>query len=102
MLAKTAALSNVDSISAAGKDVTHRDVVNVALVSLPRRLSSGGTGLYETALDALKSARKSFDPQANNAVVLFTDGSNDYTPGISLRRFERLAKADAAATPCRW
>jgi hypothetical protein len=99
VLAKTAALSNVDSISAAGKDVTHRDVVNAALVSLPRRLSSGGTGLYETALDALRSARKSFDPQANNAVVLFTDGSNDYTPGISLRRFQRLAKADAAATP---
>jgi von Willebrand factor type A domain-containing protein len=97
VLAKTAALSNVDSVSTGGKNATHRDVVNVALVSLPRRLSSGGTGLYDTALDALKSARRSFDPEANNAVVLFTDGADDYPAGMSLERFERLAKADAAA-----
>jgi hypothetical protein len=98
-LAKIDALSAVDKVGADGKDITHRDVVNVDLLSLPRRLAPGGTALYDTALAALREARRSYDPQATNAVVLFTDGSNDYAAGMSLASFVTRAKALAAANP---
>jgi Ca-activated chloride channel family protein len=100
-LSKIDALSTVEHIGSGGKEVTHRDVVDANLVSLPRRVSPGGTALYDTALSALRDARRSYDPQATNAVVLFTDGRNDYDGGMSLSSFVTQAKADAAANPRR-
>lgn len=100
-LSKIDALSAVDHVGPGGKDVTHRDVVNANLVSLPGRVSPGGTALYDTALSALRAARRSYDPQATNAVVLFTDGRNDYDGGMSLSSFVKRARADAAADPRR-
>lgn len=99
VIEKIDALSAVDRVGADGKDVTHRDAVNAALASLPRRLAPGGTALYDTALAALRNARKNYDPQANNAVVLFTDGANDFARGISLTSFVKQVKADVAAHP---
>ena len=98
-VAKVDALSAVDRVSQDGKDVTHRDAVSAALSALPRHLTSGGTALYDTALAALREARKNYDPHANNNVVVFTDGANDYDRGISLQTFVKQAKADAAAHP---
>jgi hypothetical protein len=90
------ALSAVDKVGPGGKDITHRDIVNVDLLSLPRRLARGGTALYDTALAALKEARRNYDPRATNRVVLFTDGSNNYAAGLSLASFVAQAKALSA------
>lgn len=98
-LVKIDALGAVDQVTPDGKEITHRKVVNANLLSLPRRLSSGGTALYDTALAALRVARKNYDPQANNAVVVFTDGANDYPSGMSLASFGQQAKALAKANP---
>jgi hypothetical protein len=76
----------------------HREVVNGALARLPRQLTSGGTALYDTTLAAVRSMRASYDPKATNAVVVFTDGANDYD-GISLRQFQAKVRADALAHP---
>jgi hypothetical protein len=95
-LARIEALSAIDQVGPGGKEVTHRDVVEANLVALPRRLAPGGTALYDTALAALREARRNYDPQATNAVVLFTDGTNDYDAGMSLASFVRQARALAA------
>jgi Ca-activated chloride channel family protein len=100
-LSKMDPLGAVDRVGRGGKDVTHRDVVNVQLLSLPRRLSPGGTALYDTALAALRDARRSYDARATNRVVLFTDGANDYDGGMSLSSFVKQAKAEAAGNPQR-
>jgi Ca-activated chloride channel family protein len=43
--------------------------------------------------------RATYDPSATNAVVVFTDGANDFDAGISLREFQDKARADARAHP---
>jgi Ca-activated chloride channel homolog len=88
-----------DHVVPGDHDKTHRDAVERDLRLLPRQLSSGGTALYDTALAALRQARDTFDSQANNAVVLFTDGANDYDRGITLRQFLAAARSEARAHP---
>jgi hypothetical protein len=78
---------------------THRDAVEVDLKRLPAQLSPGGTALYDTTLAALSQARDKYDPQANNAVVVFTDGANDYDAGITLQQFQQAARKDAETHP---
>lgn len=45
----------------------------------------GGTGLYDTALAAVRSVQRDWDPRRANSVVLITDGANDDPDGIDLR-----------------
>lgn len=40
--------------------------------------AEGGTALYATTRQAVKSVQQSFDPKKINAVVLLTDGRNEY------------------------
>jgi hypothetical protein len=56
---------------------SQRDLLAGALDKLPDSLSPGGTGLYDTTLAAVRSARNSYDPAAVNSVLLVTDGAND-------------------------
>jgi len=63
---------------------TQRERLTDAVQRLPS-LTEGGTGLYDTALAAYRSAASSYDPQRFNGVVLLTDGRND-DDGISLPR----------------
>lgn len=44
----------------------------------------GGTGLYDTAIAAVRTVRDSYDPSAVNSVMLFTDGKNDDPGSLSL------------------
>ena len=44
----------------------------------------GGTGLYDTALNAHRAVTSKLDPSSINAVVLLTDGKNEDPNGISL------------------
>jgi len=40
-------------------------------------IPNGGTGLYETAIAAVRAVRADYDANAVNSVLLFTDGKND-------------------------
>ena len=44
----------------------------------------GGTGLYDTVLDAVRTMRASYDPARVNVVLILTDGMNDDRGSISL------------------
>ena len=44
----------------------------------------GDTGLYDTALAAVREVRRGWDPTRANVVVLITDGANDDDQGITL------------------
>ncbi|MCW2604359.1 MAG: von Willebrand factor type [Pseudonocardiales bacterium] len=46
--------------------------------------ADGGTALYATTRQAVKSVQNSFDPTKINAVVLLTDGRNEYPQDNSL------------------
>ena len=47
-------------------------------------IPNGGTGLYDTVLDAVRTMRNAWDPTKVNAVLLLTDGMNDDVNSISL------------------
>ncbi|KQS68736.1 VWA domain-containing protein [Modestobacter sp. Leaf380] len=80
-----------------GRD--QRDLLAEEFASLPDRLSAGGTGLYDTVLAAVRSAREGFDPATVNTVVLLTDGTDDDPTGPS--EAELLATLAAEADPAR-
>lgn len=44
---------------------------------------TGNTGLYDTTLAAYETVQENWEPGRVNSVVLFTDGKNDDTDGIS-------------------
>jgi hypothetical protein len=77
----------------------HADVLKAALEDAPKHLSPGGTALYDSTLAAVRKVRATYDPKATNAVVVFTDGANDYGQGIDLQEFRRGVAADAKAHP---
>lgn len=58
-------------------------------------LTTGGTGLYDTALAAYRQALTDYDPGYFNAVVIMTDGANDDPGSISLPRLIRTLKAES-------
>jgi hypothetical protein len=61
-------------------------------------LTDGGTGLYDTALAAYRTALKNYRPHYSNSVVLMTDGQNEDPGSISLeqllQRLEELRDPD--------
>ncbi len=91
----------IDELGAIEGGESHRDIVNRALAALPQQLSSGGTALYDATLAGVRAMRESYDPTATNAVVVFTDGANEYPEGITLRQFRQAVQADARANPDR-
>lgn len=59
-----------------------------------RAVHDGGTGLYDTALAAVRAVRKDWDPARVNSVVLLTDGHNDDPDGISLDQVVATLRAE--------
>ncbi len=47
-------------------------------------IPNGGTGLYATAIAAVRAVKQDYDSTAVNAVMIFTDGKNDDPTGPSL------------------
>jgi hypothetical protein len=84
-------------LSTANGRGTHRDVVNRELAGMPRRLSPGGTALYDTVLAAVSRLRSNYDPGAVNTVVLFTDGQDESATTLTLDRLANRLRADARA-----
>jgi hypothetical protein len=46
-------------------------------LKIQRPVPNGGTGLYDTAIAAVRSVRQQYDSSAVNSILLFTDGKND-------------------------
>ncbi|WP_433019090.1 substrate-binding domain-containing protein [Kribbella sp. CA-294648] len=53
-------------------------------LAVQQPIKGGGTGLYATAIAAVRAVRSSYDPLAVNAVLIFTDGKNDDPDGPTL------------------
>lgn len=77
-------LSQVAPLGSTADSRTHRNELNQELGSLSDYLSGGGTALYATAVAAMKAMQGSYDADAVNSVVLFTDGANENDPSVSL------------------
>jgi Mg-chelatase subunit ChlD len=58
----------------------------LANLTIQKAIPNGGTGLYDTAIAAVRAVRSSYDPSAVNSVLLFTDGKNDDPGSLSLAR----------------
>jgi hypothetical protein len=72
-----------------------RDVLDDQLDTLPGRLSSGGTGLYDTTLAAVRAARADYDPDAVNSVLVVTDGTDDDDQSVGLQGLLDTLRAEA-------
>ena len=76
--------------------VDQREALIAALEALPESLTPGGTGLYDTALAAVRAARDQYQEGAVSSVVLLTDGTNDDDAGgISLQGLVDTLRAEA-------
>ncbi|HEY6794131.1 MAG TPA: hypothetical protein VI248_05565 [Kineosporiaceae bacterium] len=94
-------LSRVAPLKAPENGVTHRDVLRRRLQSMGQLITGGGTGLYVTIVDAVRTLRADYDPRAANAVVVFTDGVNENDPRMTLGQTVTILKQEAAAAPDR-
>lgn len=61
--------------------------------------TGGGTALHDTALAAYQAAVASYDPLADNTVLLITDGTNDDPDSMDLT--ELVRQLEAASDPRR-
>ncbi|MGH8964428.1 MAG: VWA domain-containing protein, partial [Actinomycetes bacterium] len=75
-----------------------RKVLEKEIAGLTAR-TGGGTALHDTALAAYQAAVASYDPLASNAVLLFTDGTNDDPDSVDLAGLVR--ELEAASDPQR-
>ncbi len=46
-------------------------------LKIQRPIPNGSTGLYDTAIAAVRAVRQDYDAKAVNSILLFTDGKND-------------------------
>jgi Ca-activated chloride channel homolog len=63
--------------------VTGREKLATALAATTA-IRGGSTGLYDTALAAVREVRTGWDPARVNSVVLLTDGRNEDSHGLTL------------------
>ncbi len=65
-----------------------------------KAVPDGGTGLYDTTLDAVRAVRAGWDPNRVNSVLILSDGMNDDLGSISLDGLlSTLAAEQDAARP---
>ena len=73
----------VSSLGPDGQGGTGAQRLAQAMAGL-QAIPEGGTGLYDTVLDAVRTMRASYDPARVNVVLILTDGMNDDQGSISL------------------
>ncbi|MEI2717702.1 MAG: substrate-binding and VWA domain-containing protein [Candidatus Nanopelagicales bacterium] len=61
-----------------------KDTVPVMKRDIAELLADGGTGLYATLREAQKESLKTLDTERINAIVLLSDGRNEYPPDTDL------------------
>ena len=76
-------LIGISSLGPDGQGGTGAAKLAAALSGL-QAIPNGGTGLYDTTLDAVRAVRAGYDPNRVNAVLLLTDGMNDDNNSITL------------------
>ncbi|HEU4512391.1 MAG TPA: substrate-binding domain-containing protein [Nocardioidaceae bacterium] len=76
-------LAPVETLSATSGGATHREQLAAALKKLPG-MTDGGTGLYDTALAAIRTLQDDYEARAVNSVILLTDGENEDPGSLSL------------------
>ena len=91
-------LIGISSLGPDGQGGTGAAKLAAALNGL-RAIPNGGTGLYNTTLDAVRTVRSGYDPARVNAVLLLTDGINDDVNSISLDQL--LSTLTAEQDPAR-
>jgi len=74
--------------------VDQRGELAAGAATLTRRLTPGGTGLFDTALAAVRSVRDGYDPEAMNTVVLVTDGAQDDPGALGLDELVATLRAE--------
>jgi Mg-chelatase subunit ChlD len=79
--------------AAAGTD--QRAELAAGTRELSTRLTAGGTGLFDTALAAVRAVREGYDPGAVNSVVLVTDGRQDDPGAPALAELVATLQAEA-------
>jgi hypothetical protein len=65
-----------------------------AAVASIKAVPDGGTGLYDTVLDAVRTMRVAWDPAKVNAVLILSDGMNDDQGSIGLDDLLETLKAE--------
>jgi Mg-chelatase subunit ChlD len=64
-------------------DEEHRSALGKALRKLPT-MTDGGTGLYDSALAAIRTLQDEYDARSINNVIFLTDGANDDPGSLTL------------------
>jgi len=73
----------ISSLGPDGQGGTGAARLAAALAGL-QAIPNGGTGLYDTVLDAVRAVRAGWDPDRVNAVLILTDGMNDDNNSITM------------------
>lgn len=73
----------ISSLGPDGQGSTGAARLAAALNGL-QAIPDGGTGLYDTVLDATRTVRAGYDPDRVNVVLLLTDGMNDDVNSITM------------------
>ncbi|WP_245159229.1 substrate-binding domain-containing protein [Blastococcus sp. TF02A_35] len=87
-------LEPIRALAADADGETQRAKLQAELDTIPGRLSPGGTGLYDTALAAVRAARADFDPRAVSSVVLITDGQDEDSDSVGIDELVRTLEAE--------
>ncbi|SNS95402.1 extracellular solute-binding protein [Geodermatophilus saharensis] len=88
-------LAPIRTLSEEVDGTTQRDLLDDELDTIPDRLAPGGTGLYDTTLDAFRAAQEQYDPEAVSSVVIVTDGTNEDSSGVDLDTLVQTLEAEA-------
>ncbi|MGY1609132.1 MULTISPECIES: VWA domain-containing protein [unclassified Geodermatophilus] len=88
-------LAPIRTLSDEVDGTTQRELLDRELDTIPDRLDPGGTGLYDTTLDAFRAAQQQYDPEAVSSVVIVTDGTNEDSAGIDLDTLLRTLGEEA-------
>lgn len=79
--------------------ITRRQALNAAISGLK---ANGATGLYDTILAAYGAMQKQWLPNAQNLMVVITDGKNEDAEGITLDLLTQKLKAMVRADQPLW
>lgn len=91
-------LAPVRGLGASEGPGTHRQALGAGLQKLPS-LVGGGTDLYQSVLDAYRSAQTGYDPSMVNSIIVISDGANDTVSPLSHDDF--LSRLRAMVDPAR-
>lgn len=89
-------LADPDPLGTVAADgTTRRDQVLKQIGTVGDRLRAGGTPLYDTVLAGVRYLHDHYDPASVNSVVVFTDGANQNSRGLTLTALLRDLKDEA-------